>query len=406
VILSAGSVVSASQFLPLGDFPEGGFQSLASSISGDGSTIVGAGSRMAGLPHHIYITDAFRWSQAYGLINLQSLPFLEAPITAATALSFDGSVIVGGRTNQFHNDPLERSEAWRWTETEGFVGLGYLNNVNGTRSDANDVSADGSVIVGSSDSSNGFGEAFYWTQESGMVGLGDLPGGYFQSWASAVSADGNFIVGTGQTDVASQAFRWHTDTGMVAIDLPAGFYGSSASDISSDGRVVVGDLFSVTSSGSRDEPFLWTETTGIQPLGDLPGGAHISSAAAVSADGSIVVGQSSALPPESMGDLGVGDFKAFVWDELHGMRDLQDVLINEYGLGSGLAGWQLIRAVDISQDGLSIVGSGFNPNGDIEAWLVRLDRPLVTPEPASLALLLVGVLPLIAVRQPRQFCIT
>jgi hypothetical protein len=122
-------------------------------------------------------------------------------------------------------------------------------------------------------------------------------------------------------------------------------------------------------------------------LGDLPGGDFGSDAMAVSADGSIVLGQSRALPTESIGYSGVGDYKAFVWDPAHGMRDLQDVLINEYGLGNALAGWQLIRATDISNDGLSIVGSGFNPAGDIEAWLVRLDRPLNVPEPAGLILL-------------------
>jgi hypothetical protein len=123
-------------------------------------------------------------------------------------------------------------------------------------------------------------------------------------------------------------------------------------------------------------------------LGDLPGGDFGSDAMAVSADGSIVLGQSRALPVEHIGPSGVGDYKAFVWDAAHGMRDLQEVLMNEYGLANALAGWQLIRATDISNDGLSIVGSGFNLSGDIEAWLVRLDRPLNLPEPASLVLLL------------------
>src|SRR5262245_37489475 len=57
---------------------------------------------------------------------------------------------------------------------------------------ANDVSADGSVIVGSSYSASGL-EAFRWTSGGGMVGLGDLPGGSFGSAASGVSADGSVV---------------------------------------------------------------------------------------------------------------------------------------------------------------------------------------------------------------------
>ena len=44
------------------------------------------------------------------------------------------------------------------------------------------MSADGSVIVGYSQSDFG-AEAFRWTESEGMVGLGDLPGGEFYSQA-------------------------------------------------------------------------------------------------------------------------------------------------------------------------------------------------------------------------------
>ena len=56
-------------------------------------------------------------------------------------------------------------------------------------STANDVSADGSAVVGHADSASG-AEAFRWTQADGMVALGDLAGGAFSSSANAVSADG------------------------------------------------------------------------------------------------------------------------------------------------------------------------------------------------------------------------
>jgi probable HAF family extracellular repeat protein len=78
----------------------------------------------------------------------------------------------------------------------------------GSYSWASGISADGSVVVGSSDSASGR-EAFRWTRGGGMVGLGDLPGGLFGSTASGVSADGSVVVGSSDIDSAFQhAFRW------------------------------------------------------------------------------------------------------------------------------------------------------------------------------------------------------
>src|SRR5262245_6588045 len=58
------------------------------------------------------------------------------------------------------------------------------------------ISADGSTVVGKSESSTGT-QAFRWTAGGGMVGLGDLPGGTTFSVANAVSADGSVVVGYG-----------------------------------------------------------------------------------------------------------------------------------------------------------------------------------------------------------------
>jgi hypothetical protein len=44
--------------------------------------------------------------------------------------------------------------------------------------------------------------------------------------------------------------------------------------------------------------------------------------------------------------------QAFVWDQLHGMRTLADVL---EGLGVSLNGWKLEEATGVSEDGLTIV---------------------------------------------------
>jgi hypothetical protein len=105
-------------------------------------------------------------------------------------------------------------------------------------------------------------------------------------------------------------------------------------------------------------------------LGILPG-FDSSLAQDVSADGSIVAGS-----------LGLGadtDAGVFIWDAIHGMRDLHDVLVDDFGLSASLAGWNLDYASAISADGQVVVGYGTNPNGDTEAWIARLGTAPAPP---------------------------
>ena len=68
------------------------------------------------------------------------------------------------------------------------------------------------------------------------------------------------------------------------------------------------------------------------------------------------------------------------------MRNLRDVLSGDFGLD--LTGWQLIAASAITPDGRTIVGTGFNSDGNQEAWIATI------PEPGSLVLLGLGGLAL------------
>jgi probable HAF family extracellular repeat protein len=95
-------------------------------------------------------------------------------------------------------------------------------------------------------------------------------------------------------------------------------------------------------------------------LGDFPGGDFFSLAYQVSGDGTVVVG---------MGSTAQG-FEPFIWNQVHGMRRLHDVLTQDFGLD--LTGWVLFEARGISADGRTIVGTGTNPSGNTEAWIAHL----------------------------------
>ena len=54
--------------------------------------------------------------------------------------------------------------------------------------------------------------------------------------------------------------------------------------------------------------------------------------------------------------------EVFVWDELNGMRSLKQVLIDG---GADLNGWtRLAEVSDLSADGTTILGQGYNAQGD------------------------------------------
>lgn len=104
------------------------------------------------------------------------------------------------------------------------------------------------------------------------------------------------------------------------------------------------------------EAYRWTKNGGMVGLGDLPGGAFNSQALGVSGNGSVIIGLSSTNTGE----------EAMAWDFVNRMRSIQDILD---GLGVDVSDWELTEARGISADGTTIVGTGFNPDGNKEVWI-------------------------------------
>ena len=176
--------------------------------------------------------------QAQSLTDLGTLT--GGSYSYAKAVSADGSVVVG------ESNSTNGNRAFRWTNNV-MTDLGTLTG--GNYSYANAVSADGNVVVGYSGSTNG-GRAFRWTNNV-MTDLGTLTGGSY-SGASGVSADGNVVVGQSNSTNGTRAFRW-TNNVMTDLGTLTGGNYSYANDVSADGNVVVG--YSNSTNGSR--PFLY-----------------------------------------------------------------------------------------------------------------------------------------------------
>jgi probable HAF family extracellular repeat protein len=329
------------------------FGSTAYAASSTGSTAAGYSSV------DLFEVEAVRWIGG----SLISLGLAGDGWSYASAATPDLSVIVGAR--DILSDPVSLSRAFRW---QGGVALDLGDYAGGDfYSQALDVSDSGAVVVGYGTNAAGT-SAFRW-QGLGLVPLGSLPGGTGVSRANAVSADGLVIAGTEVVSTPSshnEAFRWQGGVMTPIGDLPGGSLFSEGYGISADGSTVVGR----SSSSSGSQAYRW-KAASLIGLGDLPGGSFFSRATGANADGSIVVGS---------GTTALGD-EAFIWDAGRGMRNLREVMIEEYGLGAELAGWRLYAVNQISADGRVLAGSGIDPLGFNQGWVAVLDAPVI-PVPA------------------------
>lgn len=291
-------------------------------VSPDGSVVVG-GSASAS-------PNSYRWEAGSFAVIVFS-----AATGGAQGASSLGTVVVG----------IDDDVAYRW---EGGVQAPIPFLTGGTSNTAHDVTPDGMIIVGSSTSTAAGGNDEGFSFQGGVsTPLGDLAGGAFSSTALAVTPDGNVIVGQGTSASGSEATRWVGGVPTGLGDFAGGAFSSRATAVSEDGATVVG--WGTTAAGSQ--AFRW-RGSGLEAIGDL--GSGTSRAHGVSGDGSLVVGESGS--------------DAFVWDELHGMRDLETVLL---AAGADLLGVELQQASDISADGQTIVGIGFDPEvGGQTAWIV------------------------------------
>jgi probable HAF family extracellular repeat protein len=125
----------------LGNLPGGDFESFGFGVSGDGSVIFGASGSASGV-------ETFRWTAQGDMVGLGDLPG-GAVESDPYDISADGSIIVGAGTTALGK------EAFLWTSDGGMQNLRELLIAGGatglagwTLTQASAMSADGSTIVG------------------------------------------------------------------------------------------------------------------------------------------------------------------------------------------------------------------------------------------------------------------
>ena len=211
--------------------------------------------------------------------------------------------------------------------------------LGGTESSASAVSADGNVIVGESKTSGNLSTHAFKYIGGVKYDLGTL-GGTF-STAYGVSADGGVIVGLSATAIASyHAFKY---VGSVMYDLGTlGGTNSSARAVSADGNVIIGQ--SSTTNNLTESAFKYIGST-MYDLGSLGGVGSFASS--VSADGSVIVGQSQTIN-----------------NDIHAFKYVGSTMTD-----LGTLGGTYSYASSVSADGATIVGqSSINSSFTVHAF--------------------------------------
>lgn len=340
----------------------------AQGVSPNGQVVTGQ-SRQISNRNHIFL-----WTSPGPMQDLDA--FIGMPFVNIDAIGNDVSangVIVGGTETQFAGPP---TRAFRKVGAGAIQLLPTLPGIPAAgTSAANDVSADGNIIVGQSNTSvAGQTRGFVYNAGTNQtLPLGTIVPNTGNSFAHACSANGAVIVGQSSFGGLTRACIFAvggnaTDLGSVGND-PAGQ--AIAYDVSPDGTTVVGlaTVLGVIHS------FRWTQATGMIDLGSVGAPSNLSQAFGVSNDGTTV--GFSANP-------GFGGTAA-IW--MAGPGSATPLLAYLQSIGTDITGWTtLSNCTDISDDGTVVVGQG-TFNGAQTAFRVTITPnsvPSVTaPTPVS-----------------------
>lgn len=245
----------------------GAFETIALFISADGSVALGQSSVAPGVGRTVAL-----WNTSTG----QRVDFPIGPDLSLlpAGISADGSVVAGTS-----HSASEVRRAFLWTPIGGAISLGLLG---GTDSHARGISQDGSTIVGDARDAAGTKVAVRWRIDGSVERIPGLPLTATAGSATHVSEAGTYIAGTiNDASAPSRIFFHDGITGLTHFGSGAGLSSPvQLRGMSTDGSTLL------LERGSN-ETFLWRPgSTTLIPIED---GGHFQ-AGAISKNGGAVVG--------------------------------------------------------------------------------------------------------------------
>lgn len=218
---ASGTIVASFQLIP-------GTIS-ANDMSPDGRYVVGE----TDLDGDLIADGTYLWDA-----RTNSMTILPPEAVRATAVSDDGTVVLGDIVDPENPDPELGVRAAIWRAATGWQSIGWLPNAGEcpSRSNGYELSADGTVAVGLSWEGCS-GRGFRWTPDRSMMQLQSLAFG--ANRASVVSADGNLIGGFAQGTASRTPAYWDASGAGTLLDPSANARGE-VMGVSDDGRTMLG----------------------------------------------------------------------------------------------------------------------------------------------------------------------
>ena len=265
----------------------------------------------------------------------------------ANGLSVDGSIIAG-YSESTTGETVTRPVKWQGTSVTELPMLSGADNCG-----ANSVTADGSTIVGSCTMA-GTSTIVRW-QETAITDLGTPS---ISDWCGEpiVSGDGSAIFGSCSVTSDQVPFMWTMRAGMVALTAPSHFCrmkgvtgdGGSAIGVCGTGSTTYGTYY----NGGSDMAFVGSSWL----LKDDPDWFPLRD---ISSDGKWIIGETQ------QGQSVV----AVRWNAARQPQKVSDLL----SVAGGSSGDRdLSEGYHISDDGMTIVGTGSDNSGPSATWIVRL----------------------------------
>jgi uncharacterized membrane protein len=296
------------------------------------------------------------------------------------AISADGTIVVGSSAS---------ASTFRWTRATGFVQLPTYMNANDC--EIGGISGNGTYVFGDCMDQM---VAVRWMGTNAPASLG-LPGGFQYGSVTAASTDASVMTGfVGSPSNGNYMGLWRNGAGPTFLNGPTGTNSPRGVAVSGDGSVIVGWAYGNSSGNSVG--FRWTQAGGAVAIPFLSGDMY-ADAVDVSADGNKVVGTSMSAPYLYDASTGViakvnypgdtigyaraisgdgttvaGNTTSGIWLSVNGGAP-QLLGATLAALGVDLTGFSLTDIYDLSANGKVIIGNGFMQGGSAdESWIVVL----------------------------------